>query len=352
MGKSVLDVIQDVLTRLGDLDESVWTKDELHRYLQEGYRILAVKSECFWDTTYLEDQPYTGNYTKDAEKELALQTGMSGANFFNKFCYTKEADADFAPAGQVHLGPANHTKRSEYDNNHVSKAYFLAVHDLPDSLLEIERATWNQIRIGPLRSVELERGDSQFQTQSGEVQGYVQDKDGIKRFRKWRIPSQAADTYTITGKWGLLRDPANISGETVNGSWGIARRVPGLHPCSGDGSRGFPRRPQKVAHNTKIEFTRKGQPINRQTDEFELPAVYVKYLRHFTMFRALERNGPGQDSKMAAWWKGLFDAGIARMKRRKQAVLSRKRYVLGGDVGMRGRPPTARLPWNYGYSVR
>jgi hypothetical protein len=342
------DIAGDVLLRLGDTAEDIWSSGEIRGYVKDGYRRIALTTKCFWDSVYLEDQPYTGSYTKD--DEIALLG--AGATYFNKFTYTKQADAEYAPTGTVHLGPANHTKRVEYDNDYVASPFFLAVHELPEDALEIERATWNQIRLAPLRSIELEREDQQFQTQAGEVQGYVLEKDGVNSFRKWRIPSAPADVYTVTGSWGCIRDCGDISEETVHGSWGLPRRVPGLHPMDGDGVWGCMRRVFKSAHNTKIEYSRHGLSMLDETDECELPPRYAKYLRHYAQYKALERNGDGQDTKLAGWWKSLYEAGVARMIKRKSSILSRKVTTLGGEQGHLTRPPTARLPWQYGYPVR
>lgn len=407
MAKTLADLKTEVLRRLGDSTGKIWQAAEIARYLNEGYERLATGSGLLWDTIFLEDQSYAGNYTANWERSYF----PAGFQILNQFAYTAEWEAEYALPGYVHLGPANHTTLWEFDNNYHPKSYFLAIHQLPKEVIEIERAVWNKRRIEPLRSRELEFADGQYQTQQGQVLGYLRDKDGPRSFRKWRIPSKAADEYTITGntyaanytgswetanvpavfvmhnqfvstqpwekeylvasqqsiapanhtalweftnstQFGLLRIPTDISGETVHGERGVARRVPGEHAASGDGARGFPRRVWQVVNNTKIEYTKKGAFLSLNTDEFQMPDLYVKYVRHFAMYRALGRNGQGQDLGLAQFWKSLWEAGLRRAMKRKQALMKSRKHVLGGGPAEVKRPPLARLPWQYGRVVR
>lgn len=407
MGKTLQAVREEVLRRLGDSTSVIWLGSEIDRYLNEGYERIAIKTGLLWDMTYLEDQSYAGTHTADWETNYF----ESGFLTLNQFHYTADWELDYAFGDQLSFGPANHTTTWEYDNDYHVKSHFVAVHRLPSELVEIERAVWNKRRIEPLYSSELESSDSQYQTQQGEVLGYVRDKDGPRSFRKWRIPSSAADEYTITGygytanytaswevdeapatftlyeqftynypwekeyvtaslqsippsthtsQWefvnttnfGILRDPSDISGELVLGTWGIPRRIPGGHPCAGDGLRGTARRFYKAAKNTKIEYTKKGEKLVEDADEFELPNIYVKDVRHFALYRALERDGNGQDLEFAAFWKGLWEAGIQRAVRRKQSLMKTRKHILGGGIVESRRPPLARLPWQYPRTYR
>lgn len=348
MAKTLTGVITEVLYRLGDSTSAIWSRTEIARYLNEGYERLAMGTGLLWDTTYLEDQSYAGNYTTIWETTYFPVEWL----ILNRFHYTADWEAEYAFPGQVHLGPANHTTLWEFDNGYHPKSHFLAIHQIPAEVIEIERAVWNKRRIEPLRSRELEFADGQYQTQQGELLGYLRDKDGIRSFRKWRIPSSAADEYTVTGSWGLLRAPTDISAETVIGSWGVARRIPGEHPANGDGIRGIPRRVYQAVKNTKIEYTKKGKPLVEDADEFEVPDLYVKYIRHFAMYRAFERDGNGQDLSMAGFWKTLWESGMLRAMRRKQAIMKSRTHILGGQLVESRRPPLARLPWAYGRVVR
>jgi hypothetical protein len=407
MSKTLGALKVDVLRRLGDSTGKIWKLADIARYLNEGYERLAVMTGLLWDTVYLEDQSYAGSHTADWE----VAEMPAGFQVLNQFHYTADWEAEYAFTGQLQFGPANHTTLWEFDNGYQVTDHFVAVHKLDPQVIEIERAVSNKRRIEPLRSRELEFSDGQYQTLPGEVLGYIRDKDGPRSFRKWRIPASAADEYTVTtdsyaanytGSWetaevpdsfvmlnqfaftqaweeayadadlqsiapsghtalweytqnapfGLLRIPTDISAETVIGERGIARRIPGEHPAAGDGARGFPRRVWRPSKNTKIEYTKKGKFLTHDSDEFEFPDLYVKYIRHFALYRALGRGGQGQDLQLSAFWKGMWEAGVQRARRRKQNINKTRRHVLGGGPQELKRPPLARLPWQFGRSVR
>jgi len=344
--KFLSSVASDVLKRLGDTSEKIWSTTEVRNYLQEGYDQLAMQSLCFWSQAYLDDKLTTGNFTSDFESDW-----FDGGDVrYRRFAYTCLLDADWVAEGDLDYGPTNHTAGWE-GLTYITEAYYVALEDLPDDLYEIERSTWNYARIEPLRSVELELNDSRYQLNNGEVLGYAQDKDGLGKFRKWRIPSAAADTYMITDPCrGILRNPSDISTETVHGSWGIPRRIP-TQPAVAETWWGLPRRPFKDGHNTKVEYFSRGKTLN--TDQpFDLPDRYVKYVRHYALWKALERNGPGQDIKLGQHWKGRFDDGVARMIRRRQSLTSNRQRVLGDTLLPFGPPPRPKYPWNYGQVVR
>ena len=341
MADTIGSLITNTLFKLGDNDSDLWSRDEIRRYILEAYKSMAQDTGILWDQQVLEDQPQAGNVTCPEE----LQFLEAGDTFTGLFSYTSPGEREYIDPGQWNLGPTNHNQ--VWEAAYLDETYYRAVHELPEELIAIERATWNQRRIEPLRSNELEFSDSQYQTVNGQVEAYLQDKDGVGSFRKWRIPSIAADSYVITGMFGLMRSVSDISSETVIGSWGVCRRLPGMELADGDGARGFPRRPWKTAHNTKIEYIRKGRAIEDDATEFEIPQVYVKYLRHYAIYRALNRTGEGQDLKFAAFWKSRWDSGLARIRKRKDAMTAGRMRVFGSQDRELCSPPLARFPWNY-----
>ena len=348
MAKTLGAVADKVLYRLGDTAESIWNKDEIRRYLTEGYDQLAIQTECFWDQAYLEDRLTTANITAGWEFEFFL----SGWVATGVFKYTSPAEKDYLQPGDLEYGPTtlNHLWESTYLASGYS--FYRATDFVPDSLYQIDRATWDYKKIEPVRSTEIEIQDARYWIQNGEVIGYIQDKDGLGVFRKWRVPSVAATAYTITGTGGILRTLSDISSDTVVGTWGIPRRIPSMHPMGDTGGWGIPRRPYQDVKNTRIEFSRRGRLLEEDTDEFELPDRYVVYVRHYAMWKALERNSNGQDLEFAAHWQARFMAGIARMIKRKNALSKNRRFAMISEpLNTQSRPPLARLPWQFGRVV-
>lgn len=349
--KTLSSTKDDVLKRLGDTAELIWSSAEIERYLQNGYNVMALETHCFWRQTYLEDRETTGNYTADFEKDWF----SAGEISYNRFAYCAPDDVNWADPGDLDYGPTNHTAKWEVAwlsvGDTPDPTYYTTVETLPRDLYDIERATWNFFRIEPLRSTELEYNDARYQVNRGEVLGYTRDKDGLNRFRKWRAPAVAADSYTISNPCsGILRNPADISGEPVTGKWGIPRRIP-TQPASAGTWWGFPRRPFRDGHNTKIEYFNRGRQLSDRQG-FEIPDRYVKYIRHYAIWKALERNGVGQDPILAEHWKGRWKDGISRMIRRRKAMLDNRFRVLGDTLLPFGPPPRPKYPWNYGEVVR
>ena len=70
-----------------------------------------------------------------------------------------------------------------------------------------------------------------------------------------------------------------------------------------------------------------------------------RYVRHYAMSMALDREGDGHEPALAQHYMERYLAGIERMVKRKGALQSAKTSVLGGHAGaVMGKPPLARLP--------
>ncbi len=102
----------------------------------------------------------------------------------------------------------------------------------------------------------------------------------------------------------------------------------------------------------RIEYRRRGKELSEE-QPFEIPDRYTTYLRHYVLARALEREGPGQDLVLSAHFQSRWEAGIARMMKRKNAMSFQKAQVMGGSNSVRGqKPPRPRLPWQFGTVVK
>lgn len=169
---------------------------------------------------------------------------------------------------------------------------------LPTDLIKTERITWDYQRIEPLKQVELEHSDPRYRTTQGDVFGYLQEQDGLRTLRKVRVPNQ---------------DDAGL---------------------------------------VSIEYWRRGLFLTGDTNELELPLHYAKYVRHYAMWKALEREGAGQDLKLAEHYQARYAAGVQRMLRRKNAVKSQRVGRMGGPYPAQTRMARPSMPWQYGQVVR
>lgn len=294
MAKTLATVTTEVQTRLGDTAASLWSAAEIQRYLIEGYSAIAFRTHCFWKEQFINDAAATANITAEWERQY-VSTVHGVFTFTGGTENSWEREYVTGPL----LGPSNHTADWEATNGYapfVGKA----VYELPSDLIQIERATWDNYRIDPLNSAELQLANSRYLFETGNPRGYLMDGDGLRKLRKWPIPSASATGTTS---------------------------------------------------NFKIEFSRQGSSVSDATDEFELPGRYSKYLRHYACWRCLEREGKGQDLPLANFWKTLYEAGIGRMLERKRLFRQRRIVTLKQFGRTRTAPPLARLPWQYGRVV-
>jgi hypothetical protein len=224
--------------------------------------------------------------------------------------------------------------------------------ELPTTLTEVDRATWDRRTMTALNLRDLQRKDTRYRITAGEVYGYVWQQDGVRTMRKVRVPSAMAHTFTIDGSWGLLREPDDISGDTVSGTWGIPRRIPTMHPMGAE-AFGFPRRPYHEGLNVKVEHWRTPRPLEADTDVCELPDRYTIALRDFALWRCLSRQSAGQDLQTAGLFEQRWTRAVARIRRRVQAVNRDRVTQMGGaPSSLTGPPPVAKLPWNYPQRTR
>ena len=340
-------LVSAVLRRMGDAAASIWSRAEIQSYLEKGYRELAA-SRVFWDQAYLEN--LAPGFSCTSPWEAAYEVFSYGvAN------YTLAAERRLEDE-QRRLGPGNHTCPDEallgYIGDCLADASIPAVSQVPERVLEIDRAVWDRSTITALTPASLAKLDTRFQTTEGEVFGFTWRQDGVRSFRKLRVPAEAAECHAIEGSWGGMREPADISGDTVTGTWGVPRRLPTMHPIGG-GVWGLPRRPYNDHLNVRVDHWRTGRALELH-EETELPYHYMRYLRDYAQAMAHGRSGPGQDNKLSALYWEKWKRGLARIQHRRTA-LQRPRTggfqtppaVLGGK-----RPPRPKLPWQYGKELR
>lgn len=351
MAVTRLSLAQAILKRLGDATEQVWTRSEIDGYLQTAQRELGLQTRAIWDVAYAENLPRGFSYTAAWE--------ATHADFdYGRADHTMADDED---DGLVTLGlpktlSGNHTSPFEATDGHLSDAgastAVPGTSTLPESLTEIDRGTWDRRTLTALTLRDLQRRDTRYRITAGEVYGFLWQQDGVRTLRKVRVPSAHATTYTITGSWGILRNPDDIVADAESGTWGIPRRIHGMHPM-GPESFGFPRRPYQDALNVRIEHWRTPRALDANTDLFELPDRYTVALRDYALWQALSRQGAGQDRSMAALFEQRWGRALARLRRRING-LTRDRVARlgGGGESLTGPPPLAKLPWNYPQRTR
>jgi hypothetical protein len=374
-------ICDKVSRRLGDEDHRIWSAVEIDNYLAQGVREMCTFTRLIWDWVYPENLPRGFSYNHAFE--LAL---IDGTNFGFKYGpgdgmgtgranYTAEFERRLwddqlngAPTGRsedYRDGWARHTFPDELPwLTILGSDQLQAVSDLPHRLTEVERSTWDKRTIDADIHRNHRYEDSQYESRYGEVEAYTWRKDGPRAYRKIRVPAALADYYEIDSgsalpAWGIARDVTDLDyvGDSVDieGTWGIPRRVPGEHPIGPRHTRepwGTPRRFYRDGTNVRVEHWRIAY---FDCFETELPERYRNYLVWFAMWKALTRQSPGQDMKLAGWYQQRWLKGLARIKNRIGRQQNERTGRLGGAdpaPNTATRPPRPRLPWQYGKRVR
>lgn len=344
------EVRTEVQQRLGDTSADIWTDEEINAYIQQGYDRLTLETGMLWDTHNVSRT--VSSFTHTAAFEEAFIIAQSGGQIGGVAQFTAEFERNYVDNAE---GPANHNYAWEYDGDFVDTVYVSPLVDLPDDLYQIERVTWKNRRIEPLRSRELEQQDARYELNQGEVEGYLADKDGLRRIRLWRVPSAPSGSIGFdydddSETWGLLRVLDEVDDSSVEGVWGEIVSIPG-HEVSG-GPWGVIRQVTTNVNDLRIEYRRRGETLATDVIEFEIPDRYVKYVRWFALSQALGREGDGQDMELADHYQSRFELGVQRCVRRRSMAQSQRKVVMGGAARRSGRMPRARLPYNYGAVVR
>lgn len=342
----------NVLKRLDDYPsggEQVWTWAEVELDVKEGYDSFCRQTKCIFDMAYAENVAQTGNYVGKWERENCT-TGMISTgqlNFTGGYW-----ERDYAGAGDI--GPVNSTQpwESTYlSSSHLNKIFAVAVHDLPDGTVTVDRVTHDLGWLEPEWTRWIEENDRDYQETEGTPSRFTLDRDGLGRIRIVPAGGGGATTYDTSGTYGLLRSAASTDGLgtwAAAGTWGALREIPEHFPIGAP--FGIPRRLYSDTDNTRVEYFRLGKDLDE--DQVELPDRFMKYPEFYAQAKALEKDGPGQDLKLAQHFMERFAEGVSRMVKR----LSECKRAVAGKIGSVGRVPTrpalARLPFAYGRQIR
>lgn len=337
-----------VLHRLADSDQKIWTLEETEGNIRLAAReMVAEVEQLIWDMVYVENLPNGMSHTGDFEVPYLTF-------FYGRANYTAEFEQPYADEvlETDDTTWANNTSPSDrafLDSVGASTAV-QAISDLPPTLVQIDRATWDRRTITAGTTHRARLFNDQYQIEFGEVFAYLWQGEGPRTFRKVLRPSEAAPEYEVQGSWGIVRDLDDVTDVAESGTWGIPRRIPDYFPSGDTQGWGTPRRFYRWNKNVKVEHWR--QFVHTWT-ESELPERYFLYLGDYAQWKALIRNGPGQDYKLAQLYKDRWTRNLERVKSRVRRINQARTVRMGGDGGIKtDGPPRPRLPWQFGQIVR
>lgn len=169
---------------------------------------------------------------------------------------------------------------------------------LATDLYKVDRITWQSIRIDPWTARESRDRNAYYRTTQGNVYAYVQELDGLGTIRLINVPAASSTT------------------------------------------------------DLYVEYFRRGATLSADGTALEIPDRYTDYVVWYAMARALERDGRGQDTELAAHYQGRYLEGLKRIKKRKSQIHSSRIGQMGGMDGTQREPGYPQWPSNYGVPVR
>jgi hypothetical protein len=341
---------------LGDDDGVIWPRNSVLDDIVEGYRILANKLPIFFDAVYLENLPRGFSVTQPWELDQLPASGgfnYGVANFTAEF--ERRAGQSLGWDERDRYGPGNHTSPFEATDGLLARAGastdIPAVAEVPATLTQLDRVTWDGRGIDPLEPRSFELLDSRYEVTKGEVYAFMWQKDGVRSLRKVRVPAAQAETYVVNGSWGILRTPADLSSDVPTGTWGVPRIIEGQHALGPEGF-GLPRRVYKEQKNVRVEHFRQGRVYVNDFTVCELPPRYAAYLRDYALSHAYHTPGPGFDLKLSKHYDGRWERDVKRVTRRIETVDTEHVHVMGAGRPNLVGPPRPKYPWQYGSRVR
>jgi hypothetical protein len=354
--------VDDVLDRLGDKANVVWTRDEIELAYKDGYNIFCGETKCLFDYWVLENLPVTGNWQTDLERYLMEQkVGRSLTD--QPFGYTADHEKNQGVGGKYGghkgVGPTPGTAVSDKAHYAAGVTRTAALPqtvpggDLPHSTVAVSDVYYDRRRLVHETTAHLKRIDPNYENRSGDPEMYTWDKDGLYFMRVVPQASGGATYVTVNGQRGRNKQTddgstvvaASVGGKT-NGGFGVLRYEEGGFPAGGPW--GSPTRMHPHTENIDVEIFRLGRDLDSHV--VELPDAYKKYVTFYAMAKALERPGHGQDLEMSAHYMERFAMGIRRMTRKSEDMSQEYVGKLGGggEVGPSfglGDPQTPLYDW-------
>lgn len=214
MARTRADLVARIQRRLNDERGAFWSRDDITSALHDASRELASATRLFWDMRYAENFPRGFSYTAVWELAYVEVFDYGVAN------YTLEDERRLVVPESGALGPGNHTSPFEVTEGWLStaqaRATIPATAELPDTVIALDRVLWDGMPIVALTPLDLSRLDSRYQLTQGDVYGYSWQQDGVRTFRKVRVPAAQAASCALEGStWGSLRDPSDLTGAEV-----------------------------------------------------------------------------------------------------------------------------------------
>jgi hypothetical protein len=234
--------VTDVLDRLGDLANAIWTRDEAKLHYKDGYDTFCRRTRCFFDVVAIENLPPVGNWQTDLERYLALQrSGWGVTDMPFHFTAENERSLGHTPLiGGSYSGPSAMTSPSDsrfastVDGSAGGVPTTCPGGLLPQTTVELQRVMYNSRTLTGSSSQHMRKMDPNYENLTGDPQFYLWDQDGLYFMRFVPAASGDADYPEVNGGFGTLTQTVE---ETNNELYDALTNYWRMEEVTGSGNR-------------------------------------------------------------------------------------------------------------------
>jgi hypothetical protein len=234
------DAVCEILDRLGDEKNEIWSSDEIKLYVKDGYDEFCRQTKCLFDIHVIPNQPVAGNWTTDFERKYISEkpgmgatdermgiTGNHEQDLSDDHSYSRSSPINPTPAtspAETWGKKGSSTTRDGYFGKDSTGSQTTALESivrggtLPSSTVEVARVTYDNRDLIGMEPMHLKRLDPYYEDRNGDPQWWTFGKDGLYFLRL--VPAANGDaTYDdVSGSWGVLRQDTDSSSTVFNAS--------------------------------------------------------------------------------------------------------------------------------------
>jgi len=333
------------MRKLDDLDGKIWPREQIEKFLMDGYDGLCRDVPCLFDMVMFDNAPLAANHTRPFEEQFITDVPVLAT-----FGITRDSERAFVDTGVE--GPSNHTRPS--DASYMTDPSTRTLGKLPENYVVVDRVTHDWLRLDGDHARALRLSRTSYETMEGGAYSYSMEQDGVLVIRTVSVASTVLPVVefqyaTVNGRrvyHGVIRSVTDYEMDTedVIGSWGVIRSVPG-HFASG--RFGGLRKIVIDDTATRVELYRTGRSL--KSEPFEVPDRVVRYIEWWAMSEAYSSPGAGEDKVLADHYRARYQIGVVRLKKRMNDAMDARTIAMGAKRHGHRDTYLSRFPPDYGY---
>lgn len=185
------------------------------------------------------------------------------------------------------------------------------LYTVDSDIVEIERFEYSGKHLLPLSPNELKDYDSNFLYETGEVRRWY--PWGTKKWGVYKTPTWTADYSVFDTEYGIILDiEYDTDTVTFTDEYGVVLDVD--RDESGDVfyfvddlGYGACILIDEAALSVNLRVVERPAQLSDSTDIPELPTWFHRLIIFYILWRALERDSPGRNEKLAVFWKLIYE---------------------------------------------